>query len=148
MDENNEPAANALHTWRLLIAGLVGVIIIGGLILIATAVSGSAGAQGDEAARVNVLANSDNECVICHERTTPGIVEQYGHSTMAAAEVICQDCHEVDAGYPGAVAHEGTYVLNQPTTAMCEECHTKEVAQYNQSRHSLTAYVAYAGPAS
>jgi hypothetical protein len=147
MNENDESFTNALHTWRLLIAGLVGVIIIGGLILIATAVSGSTGAAAEsaEGARVNVLANSDNECVVCHERTTPGIVEQYGHSSMAAAEVICQDCHEVEAGYPGAVEHEGTYVLNQPTTAMCEECHTTEVAQYNRSWHGLPAYVAYAG---
>jgi hypothetical protein len=43
------------------------------------------------------------------------------------------------------VEHEGTYVLNQPTTAMCEECHQTEVAQFNQSRHALPAYVAYAG---
>jgi hypothetical protein len=28
---------------------------------------------------------------------------------------------------------------------MCEKCHTAEVAQYNQSRHGLPAYVAYAG---
>ena len=121
INENNESSNSTLHAWRLLIAGLVGVIIIGGLILIAMAVSGSTGTDGEssEGARVNVLASSDNECVICHERTTPGIVEQYGHSSMAAAEVICQDCHEVEAGYPEAVEHEGTYVLNQPTTACC-----------------------------
>jgi hypothetical protein len=51
----------------------------------------------------------------------------------------------VAADYPGAVAHEGTYVLNQPTTAMCQNCHTAEVAQFNQSRHGLPAYVAVAG---
>jgi len=28
---------------------------------------------------------------------------------------------------------------------MCERCHTVEVQQYNQSRHGLPAYVAYAG---
>jgi hypothetical protein len=98
-----------------------------------------------EAERVDALANSDDECVICHRRTTPGIVEQYGHSTMAAAEVSCQDCHEVKDDYAGAVEHEGTYVLNQPTTAMCQRCHAAEVAQFNQSRHGLPAYVAYAG---
>jgi hypothetical protein len=64
---------------------------------------------------------------------------------MAAAEVTCRACHEVTVDYPGAVEHEGTYVLNQPTTAMCQKCHANEVAQFNQSRHSLPAYVAYAG---
>jgi hypothetical protein len=64
---------------------------------------------------------------------------------MAAAEVGCRDCHEVEAGYPGAVEHEGTQVLGSPTTAMCEKCHASEVAQYNQSRHGLPAYVAMVG---
>jgi len=98
-----------------------------------------------ETARVNALADSDNECVVCHQRTTPGIVEQYGHSTMAAAEVSCEDCHEVEDGYPGSVEHEGTYVLGSPSTAMCEKCHTAEVAQFNQSRHSIPAYIAMWG---
>lgn len=134
-----------LRLWRLLIAGLVVVLIVAGLILVIMAVSGAGLETADEPERVNVLANSNNECVECHENTTPGIVEQYGHSTMAAAEVSCQDCHEVAADYPGAIEHEGTYVLNQPTTAMCEGCHTAEVAQFYQSRHALPAYVAYAG---
>lgn len=129
---------------RLLIIGLVGVIILLGLVLLALAIGGSMGlGAADE--RVNVLAASRNDCVTCHQRTTAGIVEQYGHSTMAAAEVSCEDCHEVAADYPGAVAHEGTHVLSTPTTAMCEGCHTTEVAQYYQSRHSLPAYVAVHG---
>jgi hypothetical protein len=64
---------------------------------------------------------------------------------MAAAEVGCRDCHEVAVDYPGAIEHEGTHVLNSPTTAMCEKCHATEVAQFNQSRHSLPAYVAMTG---
>jgi hypothetical protein len=64
---------------------------------------------------------------------------------MASAEVTCDSCHEVSANYPGAIEHEGTYVLNTPTPAMCEKCHAVEVAQFNQSRHGLPAYVAYAG---
>src|SRR5262249_56079712 len=84
-------------------------------------------------------------CVRGHRKTSPGIVEQYGHSTMAAAGVRCQDCHEVEKDHPGAVAHEGTFVLAQPTTATCARCHQNEVAQFSQSRHGLPAYVAYAG---
>lgn len=129
---------------RLLIAGLVAVIIVLGLGLILMAI-GQAAQPAASDGRVNALAQSNNECVECHARTTPGIVQQYGHSSMAAAEVECQDCHEVDVDYPGATEHEGTYVLSSPTTAMCEECHAQEVAQYNQSRHALPAYVAYAG---
>ena len=77
-------------------------------------------------------------------RQSPGIVDQFSHSTMAAAEVTCRDCHEVSADYPGAVEHEGDYVLASPTTARCEKCHEAEVAQYYQSRHSLPSWVAVA----
>jgi hypothetical protein len=128
---------------RVLILGLVGVIIVVGIILIIQTISVSM--IPEEAREINALANSENECVVCHRDTTPGIVVQFGHSTMAAAEVSCQDCHEVAEDYPGSVEHEDTFVLGQPTPAMCEKCHKQEVAQFSQSRHGLPAYVAYAG---
>jgi hydroxylamine dehydrogenase len=133
-----------LQASRVLILGLVVVIIVLGTALIIMAISRS-GQPVSEESRPNALTNSNNECVECHERATAGIVQQYGHSTMAAANVDCQDCHEVTADYPGAVEHEGTYVLSSPTSAMCQKCHEKEVAQYNQSRHGLPAYVAVFG---
>jgi hypothetical protein len=141
---SNYDSTSGIKTARLLIYGLVAVIVVLGFALVILAIGRSAQGAG-EAGQVNVLAESTDECVVCHSRITPGIVEQYGHSSMAAAEVKCQDCHEVDAGYPGAVDHEGTYVLASPTTAMCESCHDAEVKQYNASRHGLPAYVAYAG---
>ena len=104
---------------RTLIFGLVAVIVVLGAALIIMAI-GRSGTQV-EALQVNALANSDNACVVCHRRTTPGIVEQFGHSTMAEANVTCQQCHEVKSDYPGAEEHEGTYVLATPTTAMCEK---------------------------
>jgi hypothetical protein len=135
---------NVFSAARLLIIGLAAVIVVLGMALVIQAIGRQAGPGEEE--RVDVLANSNDECVVCHRRSTPGIVEQYGHSTMAAAEVTCRDCHEVAANYPGSVEHEDTHVLRSPTTAMCQRCHGTEVAQYYQSRHSLPAYVAYAGP--
>ncbi|HEY4687848.1 MAG TPA: multiheme c-type cytochrome [Anaerolineae bacterium] len=141
---NTSEPRNVLRSTRLLIIGLVAVILVLGLALIALAI-GRPATPAELAQEADALANSTDDCVVCHRRTTPGIVQQFGHSTMAAAEVKCRDCHEVRADYPGAVEHEGTYVLPSPTTAMCEKCHTQEVAQFNQSRHALPAYVAVAG---
>ena len=143
-DASDHP--RALRSSRVLIISLTATIVVLALALILLTIARS-GAGGGQAAdeRVNVLVNSKDACVTCHRRSTPGIVEQYGHSTMAAAEVRCQNCHEVEAEYPGAVAHEGTFVLATPTTAMCQKCHSQEVAQFNQSRHALPAYVAVAG---
>ncbi len=128
---------------RSLVIGLFAVIVILGLGLVALSIGLSGGEASNE--QENVLKNSKNDCVECHARTSPGIIEQYGHSSMAAADVSCEDCHEVEKDYAGASEHEGTYVLASPTTAMCENCHENEVAQYNASRHSLPAYVAFAG---
>lgn len=136
----------ASRSARVLVVGLTATIVVLALALVATTIGRSSSlSNSSEQARVNALATSTDSCVTCHKQTTPGIVEQYGHSTMAAANVGCQDCHEVADDYPGAVEHEGTFVLNEPTTAMCEKCHATEVAQFNQSRHALPAYVAYAG---
>ncbi len=145
MSERNDSgrAAQWLTAGRILILGVAGVVVVLGLILVAMAIGESEMSEGT--ARVDALAGSTNECVTCHRRTTPGIVQQYGMSTMAAAEVACEDCHEVDEDYPGAVEHEGTFVLRSPTTARCETCHQAEVAQYNQSRHAIPAYVAMVG---
>jgi hydroxylamine dehydrogenase len=147
MSENQispDESKSGWQTWRLLIIGFAAVIILVGLVFVVATITNASQPQGEEE-RVNALVNSDDECVVCHSRTTPGIVEQYGVSTMAIAEVACVDCHEVKADYPGSVEHEGVYVLPSPSSAMCDRCHTSEVAQYNQSRHGLPAYVAYAG---
>jgi hypothetical protein len=137
---------------RVLIIALIVVIIVPGLALVLSAISSSVAPAANtsvaglsETRRENVLIGSTNECVDCHANTTPGIVEQYGHSTMAAANVTCNDCHVVAADYPDAIPHEGTHVLNSPTTAMCQRCHAAEVAQFYASRHSLPAYVAMTG---
>ncbi len=144
MSEQPSSLTRWLTTGRVLILAVVAVLVVIGVTLVVMALGGSdEAAEGVE--RVNALANSDNACVKCHERSTPGIVQQYGHSTMAAANVKCEDCHEVKADYPGAVEHEGTWVLNSPTTAMCETCHRQEVRQYNASRHGIPAYVAMVG---
>ncbi len=127
---------------RVLIIGLLTIIIVPGLALAMFAISNS---LRTETKSVNVLANSSDSCVTCHDQTSPGIIEQYGHSSMAGAGVTCRNCHEVKAGYPGAEEHQGTYILGQPTAAMCANCHTAEVAQFNNSRHALPAYVAVFG---
>lgn len=138
------PLRPEARTWpRVLIAGLVSLIVIAAVVLILRLTG--LPTQPVREQPVDALANSTDACVTCHRRSSPGIVQQFGFSTMAAAKVTCQDCHEVAKDYPGAVEHEGTFVLQAPTTAKCQPCHQAEVAQYNQSRHGLPAYIAWAG---
>jgi hypothetical protein len=131
---------------RVLVFSLVATLTVIGLAFVILVIGGSRSEAG--VARADPLARSQDDCIVCHRKTTPGIVEQYSLSSMAGAEVSCRSCHEVEVGYPGAGEHEGVFVLSSPTPAMCERCHTQEVAQFNQSRHSLPAYAAYAGTGS
>ncbi|MCB9449914.1 MAG: nitrate reductase [Anaerolineaceae bacterium] len=139
MSQMENPVSGSM---RVLVIGALTVIVVLGLALIAFAVNS---AISPNTGPVNALANSDDSCVTCHRNVTPGIIEQYGHSTMAAADVRCVDCHEVTSDYPGAYEHEGTYILGSPTTAMCQGCHEAETAQYYASRHALPAYAAVFG---
>jgi len=138
-----EKSNNPMRASRTLIIGVMAVLLTLSLVLIIQAVTQSG--EPVETEEVDVLANSTNKCVLCHRDESPGIVKQYSDSTMAAAEVACEDCHEVQEGYPGSVAHAGTNVLASPTTAKCTTCHEKQVAEFNQSRHGLPAYIAVEG---
>ncbi len=84
-------------------------------------------------------------CFVCHKLSTPGITNQFSSSLMGKDGVTCTDCHQVTADFPGAKAHNGTFRLTSVTPAMCQKCHSNEVAQFSQSRHSLPSYVAVNG---
>jgi hydroxylamine dehydrogenase len=132
-----------LKTVRVLIVGLLAVLFFGGLILMVVVIGGKG--TPVEPVSVNALENSTDACVVCHAQETTGIVEQYSSSTMAVSGVDCEDCHVVEAGYPGSEEHHGSSILASPTSASCERCHRVEVAQFNQSRHALPAHIAYNG---
>jgi len=140
MDKQPEPLLKSMRLW---IGGLLIVIVVLGFAVVIQAIARAG--QPSAVGQVNVLENSSDPCVVCHTNATPGIVDQYGHSSMAGAKVICTDCHAVAASYPGAVEHEGGYVIASPSAAMCEKCHQNEVAQFNHSRHGIPAYVAVFG---
>ncbi len=139
----SQPSDGFVRTSRSLIIGLVIVLIVLGFAWVPMIIADSP--NNTESERVNALANSEDECVTCHLQMTPGIVEQYGYSTMAAAEVGCRDCHGVEEGYPGSIEHIGETILVKPTPATCQPCHELEVEQFYQSRHAAPAYAAMMG---
>jgi hydroxylamine dehydrogenase len=132
-----------ISTFRTLLIGLVVTLLVLGFAFTVMAL-GKADGSGPPKP-VDALADSTDACVTCHRDGTPGIVEQFSHSTMAAAKVTCRNCHEVTQDHAGSVAHQGTWVLPSPTPTMCGVCHSEQVDQFYQSRHSTPAYAAIAG---
>lgn len=137
---------------RLLVIALLltGVIlVVGALVIVNTDGDGDNGealSPGEELATVSA-SKSEDECMVCHNNHTPGIIVQYGDSQHYKSNVSCADCHKVAEDYPGAKQHpeQDFYVLPLSSSGRCQTCHQTQVNQFNLSRHSLPAYVAYAG---
>lgn len=92
--ENHAPQ-QGLKSVRMLVIGLVSVLVIAALIFIVRLTTWPQPAGLAAASKPDALATSSDRCVECHRKASPGIVEQFGHSTMAASKVGCRDCHEV-----------------------------------------------------
>ena len=84
-----ESFKNSMSSARILVIGLVVVLVVLGLAMVVFLL-GRTGTGSTSQRPVNALANSSDKCVSCHRNSTPGIVDQYGHSTMAAAKVELQ----------------------------------------------------------
>jgi hydroxylamine dehydrogenase len=131
MDDDRN--SKVMRSTRLLLTGAMIIIVVLGLPTVMMVIGTTAGRGAEAGQRPDALAISRDECVTCHREESPGIAYQFGHSAMAAAEVSCRDCHEVDQGFPGSVSRAGTYVLAQPASLKCQRCHEQEMAQYLQS---------------
>jgi len=74
MSESNQSIF--FQSSRVFVLGLVAVVVVVGLSWVILTIGTGSEVPTEE--RVNALASSSDECVVCHKRTTPGIVEQFG----------------------------------------------------------------------
>jgi predicted CXXCH cytochrome family protein len=80
-------------------------------------------------------AEKKSDCVVCHEKVTARIVQEYATSKMSAS-VDCQGCH--------GSAHNSTKnpeLAQLPTPDLCGGCHETQFKQYSDGKHAL-AWVA------
>ncbi|EGW36973.1 hypothetical protein DOT_5163 [Desulfosporosinus sp. OT] len=94
------------------------------------------------------FAGNGGSCLTCHNRTTPGIVKQYGESKHAANKVACIDCHRGEPGSKLTVNHYDNNIVLRPTPQNCSRCHPSQATQFDHSRHSAAAWYAQTGPTS
>lgn len=83
----------------------------------------------------------EDECVGCHEQSTPGIVKLWRESKHSQVGTTCVVCHEPREGDPSGRAHFGTGITPVPSPMYCKDCHPEEVEQNARSKHAWTAFL-------
>jgi hydroxylamine dehydrogenase len=72
------------------------------------------------------------DCVKCHTKVTPGIVNDWKLSKHSQNEVDCSVCHGDKHNSPSNVN-----LVEIPTPETCRTCHETQVAQYSKGKHAL-----------
>ena len=72
------------------------------------------------------------DCVKCHTKITPGIVNDWQLSKHSGNDVVCSDCHGSDHNSPSNVDK-----VSMPTPEVCATCHETQVNQYSKGKHAL-----------
>ena len=73
-----------------------------------------------------------DDCVDCHQKTTPGIVGDWDLSKHKDAGVDCIACHGDQHSSAGDVAKALI-----PTPETCRPCHPERVEQFSRGKHAL-----------
>ena len=79
------------------------------------------------------------QCLDCHEKGTPGAVQQWRSSAHAAKGVDCYACHKAAENDPAAFEHYGLKIAVIVTPNYCARCHADEVKQFEKSHHARAA---------
>lgn len=91
------------------------------------------------------FSKETKECVKCHKKNNPGIVQQWGHSKHYRAHVGCYECHQADASDPDAFIHDDKKVKKNISIIVspkdCANCHEKEVKENSESHHAAAGKI-------
>jgi hydroxylamine dehydrogenase len=118
------------------IIGFLGLVFLASLVLVqAMEVARKREDVGLTSAHVAVPAKSQN-CVECHGKSTPGIIEHWKGSTHARKGVGCVECHLADKKDADAFTHYGTVIATIVTPKDCGRCHEKETKEFDNSHHA------------
>ena len=93
-----------------------------------------------------VAPGENKNCVECHQKENPGIVQQFHDSKHSGRGVQCLDCHKPVKGQETLTEeHYNVAFIAKPTPNNCVECHEIEVKQFADSNHSAKSWYAVQG---
>lgn len=83
-----------------------------------------------------VVPASSKDCVDCHGKSNPGIVDHWKGSTHAHKGVGCVECHQADPKDVDAFLHYGKHIATIVTPLDCARCHPAETEEFARSHHA------------
>jgi len=104
-------------------------------------VIGSKGPQATIPTLSAVTVGQNKTCVECHQKNTPGVLQQFHDSKHSGVGVQCLDCHTQVAGQKAMVKdHHGVAIIATPTPNNCARCHKTEVKEFAASSHAARSW--------
>ena len=85
-------------------------------------------------------AAEKENCLSCHEKNSPMVVEQWQESAHGKEGVMCMDCHdpEISKTIVSDRCSEKVAVVISPS--VCGNCHQKEVEEQDNTKHATTLH--------
>ena len=89
---------------------------------------------------IKEMSQETRECVKCHQKNNPGLVQEWGKSKHYGANVGCYECHAAEKGDVDAYVHDDKKVKKLisilVTPKDCGTCHEKAAHEMTNSRHA------------
>ncbi|HYQ71824.1 MAG TPA: multiheme c-type cytochrome [Gammaproteobacteria bacterium] len=91
------------------------------------------------------MSQESQECVKCHAKNNPGIVQEWGKSKHYGANVGCYECHAAEEGDVDAYVHDDKKVKKLVSILVtpkdCGTCHEKAAHEMTSSRHAKAGHI-------
>ena len=86
------------------------------------------------------MSKETKECVKCHKKSNPGLVQQWGSSKHYGANVGCYECHKANKKDKDAFVHGGKKMKKHISIIVspkdCANCHKTEAKEMAKSHHA------------
>ena len=86
------------------------------------------------------MSEETKQCLKCHKKDNPGLVQAWGSSAHYGANVGCYECHQADEGDADAFIHDKKKMKKLISTIVspkdCANCHADEAHEMEISHHA------------
>ena len=83
-----------------------------------------------------VVTVDSKQCLDCHTKKQPSIVDAWQRSRHAEAGVGCYECHQAKYGEVDAFMHFERYISVIVSPKDCSRCHETEAEEFLASHHA------------